>query len=49
LHATTYEYFDLRDDRTDSTNPIDHLGLMRDDYTPKPASSTYRRLIRHLR
>lgn len=49
LHVTTYEYFDLRDDKTDSTNLFDHFGLMRDDYTPKTAFATYRELIRRLR
>jgi len=48
LHVTAYEYFDLRDDKTDSANLFDHFGLMRDDYTPKAAFQTYRTLISRL-
>lgn len=35
LEVTSHEYFDLRDDKTASTNLFDHFGLLRDDYTPK--------------
>ena len=45
LNITQYIYFDLRDE--DSANPdrFQHFGLMRDDYAPKPAFETYRRLV----
>jgi hypothetical protein len=40
---THYEFFDLRD--TDSADPGFQFGLLRDDYTPKPAFERYRQLI----
>jgi len=52
LNIERYTMFDLRD--ADSTKPefendiFYHFGLMRDDYTPKPAFETYRRLIAEL-
>ncbi|MCX4748273.1 hypothetical protein OG455_22620 [Kitasatospora sp. NBC_01287] len=49
LDVTAYEYFDLRDDKSGSTNMLDHLGLLNDDYTPKAAFQTYRRLVRQLK
>ena len=48
LNVTSYEYFDLRDDKTDSPNLFDHFGLLRDDYTPKAAFHAYRRLVHAL-
>jgi hypothetical protein len=47
-NTTHYTYFDLRD--ADSANPdrFHHFGQLRDDYTPKPAFATYRRLIAEL-
>jgi hypothetical protein len=48
FNVTTYEFFDLRDDRTDTANLFDHFGLLHDDYTPKPAFDVYRRLVRSL-
>lgn len=47
-HVTRYELFDLRD--ADSNNPdfFYQFGIMRDDYTPKPAFHVYRRLIAEL-
>lgn len=47
-NITHYIYHNLRD--TDSAQPdkFYHLGLMRSDYSPKPAFGTYRRLIREL-
>jgi hypothetical protein len=43
--VSDYRWFDLRD--ADTTDPSfeSHYGLTRDDYSPKPAFSTYRRLI----
>ncbi|WP_331721273.1 hypothetical protein [Streptomyces sp. NBC_00212] len=49
VNVTSYEYFDLRDDTSSSTNLFDHFGLLHDNYTPKPAFQTYRTLIRALR
>ncbi|MBB4925153.1 hypothetical protein [Kitasatospora kifunensis] len=49
LNITSYEYFDLRDDKSNSTNMLDHLGLLNDDYTPKTAFQTYRQLVRQLK
>jgi hypothetical protein len=47
-NVTDYRWFDLRDG--DSANPSfqQQYGLMRDDYTPKPAFATYRGLIAEL-
>ena len=47
-NVTDYRWFDLRDHNTSSVNFQHHYGLMRDDYTPKPAFSAYRELIRRL-
>lgn len=46
--VTDYRWFDLRD--ADSANPNfqQQFGLMRDDYTPKPAFSVYRDLVAEL-
>lgn len=48
LNITQFELFSLRD--ADTANPEIHrqFGIMRDDYTPKPAFDTYRRLIQEL-
>ncbi len=47
-HITHYHLFDLRD--ADSSNPdiFYQFGVLRDDYTPKPAFEVYRRLIAEL-
>jgi hypothetical protein len=44
-HISHYQLFDLRD--ADSANPniFYQFGILRDDYTPKPAFEVYRRLI----
>jgi len=46
--VTDFRWFDLRD--ADSADPRveSRYGLLRDDYTPKPAFSTYRRLVARL-
>lgn len=48
LNITQFELFSLRD--ADTANPdISHqFGILRDDYTPKPAFDTYRELIQEL-
>jgi hypothetical protein len=45
LNITHYELFSLRD--ADTANPdLNHqFGIMRDDYSPKPAFESYRKLI----
>jgi hypothetical protein len=43
--VTDYRWFDLRDHNTSSTNFQHHYGLLRDDYSPKPAFARYRALI----
>ena len=47
-NVTDYRWFDLRDHNTSSVNFQHHYGLLRDDYTPKPAFSAYRELIARL-
>ena len=44
-HLTDYRWFDLRDHRTSAPNFQYHYGLLRDDYSEKPAFSAYRELI----
>lgn len=44
-NVTDYRWFDLRDHRTSSTNFQHQYGLLRDDYTPKPAFAVYRDLV----
>jgi hypothetical protein len=46
--VTDYRWFDLRDHNSSSQNFQQHYGLMRDDYTPKPAYGVYRDLVRRL-
>jgi hypothetical protein len=46
--VTDYRWFDLRDADTADPSFESHYGLMRDDYTPKPAFFTYRDLIARL-
>ncbi len=46
--VTDYRWFDLRDHRTSSTNFQHQYGLLRDDYTPKPAFTLYRDLVAEL-
>ena len=46
--VTDYRWFDLRDADSASPNFQQQYGLMRDDYTPKPAFGAYRDLIARL-
>jgi hypothetical protein len=46
LNVTDYRYFNLRDNRADGVDLFDQVGLLREDYSRKPAFSVYRRLIR---
>ena len=45
FNVTDYRWFDLRDHNTASANFQHHYGLLRDDYSPKPAFEVYRRLV----
>ena len=45
-NVTDYRWFDLRDHNTSSQNLQHHYGLLRDDYTEKPAYGAYRELVR---
>ncbi len=48
FNVTDYRWFDLRDHRTSSTNFQHQYGLLRDDYTPKPAFAVYEQLVEEL-
>ena len=48
LNLAGYSFFDLRDANSAGAGLFDRFGLLRDDYTPKPAFDTYRRLIQEL-
>jgi hypothetical protein len=45
---TDYRWFNLRDSDSTSSNFQQQYGLMRDDYTPKPAFDVYAALVREL-
>ena len=45
LGVTDYRWFNLRDNRTTGTDLFDAVGLLRDDYTRKPAFDTFRQLL----
>jgi hypothetical protein len=45
-NITDYRWFDLRDHNSSGPNFQQHYGLLRDDYTRKPAFRVYRRLVR---
>ncbi len=47
-NVSDYRWFDLRDHLTSDPNFQRHYGLLRDDYTPKPAFDVYRRLVARL-
>jgi hypothetical protein len=48
LNITHYELFGLRDADSAQDDLFHQFGIMRDDYMPKPAFSTYQRLIQEL-
>ncbi len=48
LNLTHYEHFSLRDADSHNPNLFHQFGLLRDDYSPKPAFGTYRDLIADL-
>jgi hypothetical protein len=45
LGVTDYRYFNLRDNRPNGTDLFDDVGLLRADYSPKPAFDTLRRHV----
>jgi hypothetical protein len=47
-NVTGYRWFDLRDADSSSSSFESQYGLLRDDYTPKPAFYTYRQLVAEL-
>jgi hypothetical protein len=47
-NVTDYRWFDLRDHDSSSENFQHHYGILRDDYTPKPAFELYRSLVAEL-
>jgi hypothetical protein len=48
LNITHYEWFGLRDADSSNDDIFHQFGIMRDDYTPKPAFYTFQSLIREL-
>jgi hypothetical protein len=47
-NVSDYRWFDLRDHSSASANFQHHYGLLRDDYSPKPAFDAYRALVASL-
>ena len=45
LHVTDYRWFDLRDADSSARSLEGGYGLLRDDYTPKPAFEALRNLV----
>ncbi|GIF04065.1 hypothetical protein Asi03nite_16030 [Actinoplanes siamensis] len=45
LNVDTYEHFALRDADSGNPDPVFQLGLLRSDYSRKPAFEAYRSLI----
>jgi hypothetical protein len=48
LNVTHYEFFDLRDADSTVDDAWFQFGILRSDYSPKPAFDTFRQLIREL-
>ena len=48
LGITDYRWFNLRDNDSDGADLFSQVGLLRDDYSPKPAFAEYRRAIKRL-
>jgi hypothetical protein len=47
-NVTGYRWFDLRDADSSSSSLESQYGIMRDDYSPKPAFAVYRQLVAEL-
>jgi hypothetical protein len=48
LGVTDFRWFDLRDADSSSTSFESQYGLLRDNYSPKPAFAVYRELVARL-
>lgn len=48
FNITHYEHFALRDANSSNSDLLAQFGLLRDDYSPKPAFARYRQLIAEL-
>jgi hypothetical protein len=48
LNIAGYELFALRDARSADTSLMAQFGILKDDYSPKPAFEVYRRLVAEL-
>ncbi len=48
LGITDYRWFNLRDNDSDGVDLFSQVGLLRDDYSEKPAFAEYRKAIRRL-
>ena len=48
LGITDYRWFNLRDNDSDGADLFSQVGLLRDDYSPKPAFAEYRSAIKRL-
>jgi hypothetical protein len=48
LNISHYELYSLRDADTGNPDPNHQFGILKDDYSPKPAFETYRRLVEEL-
>jgi hypothetical protein len=48
LGITDYRWFNLRDNNSDGTDLFSAVGLLRDDYSRKPAFAAYRKAIKTL-
>ncbi|HZS03329.1 MAG TPA: hypothetical protein VFD58_00515 [Blastocatellia bacterium] len=48
FNITHYEFFDLRDLNSSNPDIFHQFGLLRDDYSPKPAFESFRRLVAEL-
>ncbi|EGW41495.1 hypothetical protein DOT_0505 [Desulfosporosinus sp. OT] len=48
LNISHYELFGLRDADSSKEDLFHQYGIMRDDYSPKPAYDTFKRLINEL-
>jgi hypothetical protein len=49
LNITHWELFTLRDADSNQDSPFHRFGIVRDDYTPKPAFERLRQTIAELR
>ena len=48
LNITHYTLFGLRDADSSKADLFHHFGVLRDDYTPKPAYATFKSLVGEL-